>query len=87
MAKPERAPIGARPLRLLHQLAALLTLPGLAQRAQGVAARRNRQRLALAQRLLDPLPVGLQAPVSGERFWTALRWGGAGLLVAWLLQR
>jgi hypothetical protein len=53
-----------------------------------VAERRRRQRLELAQRLLDPLPEALQ-PASrlGERFWSGLRWGGLGLLVAWLLRR
>lgn len=71
----------------LHQLAAVLALPNQAARASGVTARRLRQRLALAQRLLDPLPQGLRAGPEGERFWLILRWGGAGMLLAWLLQR
>jgi len=50
--------------------------------------RRRRQRLALAQRLLDPLPPGLQSGGGGAaRFWRVLRWGGLGLMVAWLLRR
>lgn len=79
-------PRGRRPPRLLHHLAVLLGLCSQAQRASGVSGRRQRQRLALAQRLLDPLPAGLQAS-DQERFWSILRWGGAGLLLAWLLQR
>jgi hypothetical protein len=53
----------------------------------GVTLRRRRQKLELAKRLLDPLPDGL-LPSSrhGERFWSALRWGGLGLLLAWLLR-
>ena len=40
----------------------------------------------MAQRLLDPLPGALLSPQAGsELFWRALRWGGAGLLVARLL--
>jgi hypothetical protein len=52
-----------------------------------VTLRRRRQKLELAQRLLDPLPTAL-LPSSrhGERFWSALRWGGLGLLLAWLLR-
>lgn len=72
---------------VLHQLAAVLTLPSQAQAATGVAARRLSQRLAMAQRLLDPLPAALQASSEGERFWRIVRWGGAGMLLAWLLQR
>ena len=72
---------------LLHHLAALLSLPAQARLASGVVGRRQRQRLALAQRLLDPLPRGLQASGDGERFWRGLRWGGAGMLLVWLLQR
>jgi hypothetical protein len=50
--------------------------------------RRRRQRLALAQRLLDPLPEWLgSSRRDGEIFWQGLRWGGLGLLLAWLLQR
>lgn len=55
---------------------------------EGLAARRLRQRMALAQRLLDPLPVPLQ-PSSGAEllFWRGLRWGGVGLVLALWLQR
>ena len=76
-----------RPVSLLHHLAALLCLPSQARLSSGVAARRQQQRLVLAQRLLDPLPRGLQSNSDGERFWRVLRWGGAGMLLAWLLQR
>ncbi len=75
-----------RPPRLLHHLAALLGLGGQAQRATGVTGRRQRQRLALAQRMLDPLPAGLRSG-DQERFWTVVRWSGAGMLLAWVLQR
>jgi hypothetical protein len=87
--------------RLLHHLAALLSLAG--QRAgtkencfsratrevrPSAAQRRRRQHLALAQRLLDPLPPALlPADRQGEHFWRALRWGGMGLLLALWLSR
>jgi hypothetical protein len=76
---------------VLQPLAAVLAL---AQRPQpsletsGTAQRRQSQRLALAQRLLDPLPSTLISPAAArERFWVVLRWGGLGLIVARLLQR
>jgi hypothetical protein len=76
---------------LLHPLEDLLALaqrPPAVRESGGSAQRRQRQRLALAQRLLDPLPPGLVAPeVASDRFWTVLRWGGLGLLVARLLHR
>jgi hypothetical protein len=51
-------------------------------------ARRLRQRLAQAQRLLDPLPLPLQPQSWQERWlWTALRWGGGGLALALWLRR
>lgn len=76
-----------RPVRLLHRLDGLLAQAVLAGRGSGSAARRQRQRLALAQRLLDPLPPALLSPDrQGQRFWQALRWGGLGLLLAWLLR-
>jgi len=85
--------------RLLHHLAALLSLAG--QRAgqtrqtigtaevegrPSTVRRRRLQHLALAQRLLDPLPPALSPPYpEAERFWRALRWGGLGVLIAcWL---
>ncbi len=76
---------------LLHPLEDLLALaqrPPAARESGGSAHRRQLQRLALAQRLLDPLPAGLMAPEAGsDRFWTVLRWGGLGLILARLLQR
>lgn len=77
-----------RPARLLHVLDALYTQASLAQRSSGVQRRRERQRLALAQRLLDPLPPELAQPQRLELvFWRGLRWGTLGLLIAWLLAR
>lgn len=77
-----------RPAGVLHPLAAVLSLaqrqPG--RQGQGAIQRRRNQRLAIAQRLLDPLPDALVAPAAtSERFWTVLRWGGLGLIVARLL--
>lgn len=80
-------PNNRSPQGLLHPLAALLSLPAQAQRSSGVAARRQRQRLAMAQRLLNPLPEGLRSSDDGERFWRLVRWGGLGMLLAWMLQR
>ena len=85
--RPLLRPNTLRPQGLLHHLAVLLSLPAQAQRASGVAARRQRQRLAMAQRLLDPLPQGLRSSDDGERFWRLVRWGGLGMLLAWLLHR
>ena len=63
-----------------------------AQRLQGrddsLQARRLRQRMAMAQRLLDPLPAPLQGSTAAERWlWTALRWGGPALLLGLWLRR
>jgi hypothetical protein len=91
LLRPEPA-LGATP-GVLHHLAALLTL---ANRPRGSAdadnlgrqQRRQRQHLALAQRLLDPLPVSLRAGShAAELFWRAIRFGGAGVLLAWWLMR
>jgi hypothetical protein len=83
-----RRPSLHRPARVLHVLDALLTQASLAQRSSGVQQRRERQRLAMAQRLLDPLPPELGQPQRMELvFWRALRWGTAGMAIAWLLQR
>jgi hypothetical protein len=88
-----RAPaLGANP-GVLHHLAALLTL---ASRALGSAEadnlgrqqRRQLQHLGLVRRLLDPLPVSLRAGGhAAELFWRAVRFGGAGMLLAWWLMR
>lgn len=78
------------PPSLLHHLDALLTLaaPRPPAAGGGAADRRRRQRLALARRLLDPLPqVLLPEGRHAEHFWQALRWGGAGMAVALLLRR
>jgi hypothetical protein len=88
MRRPQR-PRRSPSLGLLHHLAALLSLAGRsgAVAPSGVSLRRRRQRLELAQRLLDPLPDALlPAGRRADRFWTALRWGGLGLLLAWLLR-
>jgi hypothetical protein len=91
LPRPLPAP-GASP-GVLHHLAALLTLasrPRAAAEADnlGRQQRRQRQHLALAQRLLDPLPVSLRAGGHGaELFWRAVRFGGAGVLLAWWLMR
>ncbi len=81
---------GQRVTGVLHHLAAVLNLAGRRLPQEGSAAplRRRRQRLSLAQRLLDPLPQGLRSPDQGaERFWRAIRWGGPGLLLGlWLLR-
>jgi len=86
---PSKRAIGGRVVNpgLLHHLGALLGLPARTRLASGVSGRRQRQRLALAQRLLDPLPVGLRATGGGEWFWRPLRWGTLGLVLAWWLQR
>lgn len=82
-----RQPSVHRPARLLHALDVLFTQASLAQRSSGVQQRRDRQRLALARRLLDPLPPELGLPQRIElSFWRALRWGTTGLLIAWLLR-
>lgn len=73
---------------MLHILDALYTQASLAQRSSGVQQRRERQRLALVQRLLDPLPPELAQPQRLDLlFWRGLRWGTVGLLIAWLLRR
>lgn len=82
VARGQRRPIG-----LLHHLDVLLSLPGHVRQASGLTRRRQRQRLALAQRLLDPLPPGLGSPDPAEGFWRLLRWGTCGLLVACWLRR
>jgi len=80
------------PIRWLHQLGGLMAQVARAERLQprddSLQARRLRQRMALAQRLLDPLPAPLRATPWGERWlWQALRWGGLGLALALWLRR
>ena len=56
------------------------------KRLGGVSARRGVQRLRMGQRLLAMEIVGWTATTeSGDRFWRALRWGGAGFSFAWML--
>jgi hypothetical protein len=77
----------AQPIRLLHLLDGLLAQEGLFARGSGVVLRRQRQRLALTQRLLDPLPPHLISSNRNEMmFWRGLRWGTPGLLLAWWLR-
>jgi hypothetical protein len=95
--QPRRPRSGSRKSRrqprrgLLHPLEDLLALsqrPVADQANRGSLQRRQSQRLDLAQRLLDPLPPGLvPAEAAADRFWTILRWGGLGLILARLLQR
>jgi len=77
-----------RPLRLLHLLDGLLSQAQDPARRSGVQQRRQQQRLAMTQRLLDPLPSLLVPPDAGDRLlWRGLRWGGLGLLLALWLRR
>ena len=80
-------PTRAKPIRLLHLLEGLLAQGALSAQGPGVVQRRQRQRLALTQRLLDPLPRQLAPPDRSELLlWRGLRWGTAGLLLAWWLR-
>ena len=80
-------PTRAKPIRLLHLLDGLLAQGALSAQGSGVVQRRQRQRLALTQRLLDPLPLQLTRPNRSEvLFWRGLRWGTAGLLLTWWLR-
>ena len=75
-------------MRLLHRLDAVFTQAALAVHSGGVSGRRQRQRLAVAQRLLDPLPRELHPPERfGRQFWQGLRWITLGLLIAAVLRR
>ena len=91
LAMPSR-PLGhqvvvRQPIRLLHLLDGLFTQASLTRHSSGVTLRRQRQRLALTQRLLDPMPETLAPPHRVEvMFWRGLRWATAGLLLAWLLR-
>ncbi|MCB4388540.1 hypothetical protein FZZ90_01450 [Synechococcus sp. MU1617] len=83
---------GKRPssaLRWLHRASRLL-LQGQCQAhaRSGVAARRWVQRGKLGSNLISQPPVGWPlSPSSGERFWRAMRFGGAGFALAWFLAR
>jgi hypothetical protein len=87
--RPETSP------RLLHHLQALLALtgrPAVVARSDdhlpGRSERRRRQHLALSQRLLDPLPEALRSSTHGsDHFWTAIRWGGCGMVLAYWMGR
>jgi len=80
-----RPPLWPRGPRLLHHLSELHSLAA-GRSSGGSSERRRRQHLAMAQRLLDPLPAALASPQAGsELFWRICRWGGAGLLLARLL--
>ena len=81
-----------QPIRWLHQLASLMAQVSRAERLsasdESLHARRLRQRMALAQRLLDPLPQPLQpTPWHEQVLWRGLRWGGVGLALALWLRR
>ena len=69
-----------RPLRWMHHLSTVLQISlSKADRQRSVAGRRQQQR----QRLLLELLSAAELPITADdgRFWRALRWGGAGLLV------
>jgi len=81
-----------RPSGWLHSLSSLLAVAARGERLKpddvSSGARRLRQHLELGQRLLDPLPKPLRTGQGqAEWFWRALRWGGGGLVLAWLLRR
>lgn len=63
-----------QPIRLLHLLDGLLTQASLTAKSSGVNQRRQRQRLELTQRLLDPLPeqLALLSPGGAVLAWAAL---------------
>jgi hypothetical protein len=80
------------PIRWLHQLANLMAQVSRAERLpsgdDSLQARRLRQRMALAQRVLDPLPLPLRTSTWHDTaLWNALRWGGVGLVLALWLKR
>ena len=64
----------------MHHLSPVLQISlSKADRQRSVAGRRQQQR----QRLLLELLSAAELPITAAdgRFWRALRWGGAGLLV------
>ena len=80
------------PIRWLHQLGNMMAQVSRAERLpnadDSLQARRLRQRMALAQRVLDPLPQPLRTGTWHDTaLWSALRWGGLGLLLALWLKR
>ena len=86
MVGSRRPFVRREPPGLFHRLDGLLTQISLADRSSGVGQRRHRQRLALSQRLLDPLPKELDPSRRIDvLFWRGLRWGTAGFLLAWWL--
>ncbi|MFQ6537263.1 MULTISPECIES: hypothetical protein [Aphanothece] len=86
--RSETPPGVRQPVRVLHLLDGLFTQASLASHSSGAVRRRQRQRLALSQRLLDPPPPELVPPHRLEiLFWRWLRWGTVGLLITWLLRR
>jgi len=69
-----------RPLRWMHHLSPVLQVgTAKVENPTSVVGRRQQQR----QRLLLELLSAAELPInSGDgRFWRALRWGGAGLLL------
>jgi hypothetical protein len=72
-------------LQIERQLAAGSTI-ARGNRQQRV---RIRQRTGLVRRLLEVIPdqQRLLHPSSGWWFWRALRWGGPGVLLGWLLAK
>ena len=94
-SRTRRRPRLKRGERVLHLVGALFTMAGKGglESDGGTAAasdrmRRRRQRVSMARRLLDPLPAVLRPESQQqERFWRVLRWGGAGLILGWLLGR
>lgn len=71
----------------MHAVSRLIVQGQVQDRCQpSLAARRWSQRQKAAQRLLDqPLRGWLRPGDDGETFWRWLRWGGAGLLLGWVL--
>ena len=80
-----------KPLRWLHTAGRLMQ-QGQAQAAvvrqgSGLVVRRVKQRQQLGQRLLEQQTVGWLMPQErGAMFWRALRWGGAGFALAWVIK-
>ncbi len=78
-------------LRWLHTAGRLMQ-QGQAQSAalrqgDGVLVRRVKQRQQLGQRLLEQETKGWLMPQErGAVFWRALRWGGAGFTLAWVIK-